>query len=1201
MGSSKKVTVGYWHKLLYHAGLSKGPIDAFLEFRGGDKTAWQGELTASGTINIDQPKLWGGEKDQGGIVSDVDVMFGESTQAANAYLLANLGPQVPAWRGLSTLVFKGGKYGAMNPYPQKASYKIRQILQGWDGGTAWYAAKAPIGTIMTRAPVASPNGWPSYSTGWLNIGCSQEIGGSLTSYQNWFKGFIDSVRVTKGVARYTTTNYAVPTAEFDTTGADPYWSSVLFCVLFNGSDGSTTITDAKGHSCAAYNGAALSTAQSKFGGSSCYFDGVNDRVQINFTGGEENLGQTFTLEAWVNIDELRSGNFGNPILSAGPLSTGHKDTNWSVYGDKEWFGIDDTGSTGGVTIVATAEPIGTGQWYFLSLSRDGATGMYYLHVNGVLATGSPDMPASMNPAHVLYFARTNSDLGREPTANINDASLRAAADTLYAEGFGICTTRDPAQESVEEFEGRIAKLIDGSFSRDPITGLWHLDLSRGNYVLGDLPILTDDDVLEFREIPTTLDNAINSVSITYFDPQLKESITTPPVQARALIQDFGTIHQAIEYPEIPTASLAARVALRELRATATPTRAFDLVCTRKPYAWRPNTYFRLKLPKRGIADMVCIVGEKESGGLKSGAIRLKAAQDIYSMPAFSFVENEPGVDTGPSQVPLPITLQAAFEAPYIEVVGTLSRADLAVLPADAGYLLAMAADPATSINYKMMVDSGGGYVETASGDWCPTATVVAASSWLDTAFTLAGGTRLDEVVVGSAALWDNEIVRVDAINPTTGAITLGRACADTLPAQHGAGSRIWFYQDSEAVDPTEYSAGEALDIKLLTNTGSQQIDIAVATAMSVGMGGRQVLPYPPANIKINGAYYPASIGTTAPITITWAHRDRVLQADQLIDFLEGDIGPEPGVTYTIWLYGETDTLLRTETGLTGTSYTWTAEEADSGLTSPTTADYDTEVAADSPAARWKLDETSGIIAIDSVGGNNGTYAGATLAQPGLLVSGTAVLLSGSGSRITVPDAAALDLGANFTLRAWVKTSSAAVQRLYDKCEAGSTWPAYALKILANGMVSCEVRSGNADNPKAVATTTITVKDGLAHMIDAVFVASGTLKIYIDGVERASVNHSIASAWNNANSLYIGNRGAAYPEPFAGILDELALFGTALSQGRITAHYNAGAFGAGPGAPRLNDRVTVEIAAVRGALGSLHYSHTVERLPPPSGA
>ena len=74
MGSSKKVTVSYWYKLIMHLGWCKGPIDALLEIRGGDRTAWSGELTSSGTISINAPNLFGGEKDQGGIVGDVDVL-----------------------------------------------------------------------------------------------------------------------------------------------------------------------------------------------------------------------------------------------------------------------------------------------------------------------------------------------------------------------------------------------------------------------------------------------------------------------------------------------------------------------------------------------------------------------------------------------------------------------------------------------------------------------------------------------------------------------------------------------------------------------------------------------------------------------------------------------------------------------------------------------------------------------------------------------------------------------------------------------------------------------------------------------------------------------------------------------------------------------------------------------------------------------
>ncbi|WP_282271811.1 hypothetical protein [Stenotrophomonas sp. PS02298] len=141
-GKSKSTTVGYWYEIAFHSGLGIGPIDAYLEFFGGDKTAWKGEATHSQTIQINAPTLWGGEKDQGGIVGSVDLMFGEPTQQPSSRLAGIFGPQQPAWRGLATLVF-AGKYGAMNPYPQKASHKIRRILAGWDD-ECWYPGKAAI-------------------------------------------------------------------------------------------------------------------------------------------------------------------------------------------------------------------------------------------------------------------------------------------------------------------------------------------------------------------------------------------------------------------------------------------------------------------------------------------------------------------------------------------------------------------------------------------------------------------------------------------------------------------------------------------------------------------------------------------------------------------------------------------------------------------------------------------------------------------------------------------------------------------------------------------------------------------------------------------------------------------------------------------------------------------------------------------------
>ncbi|MGV8954048.1 MAG: hypothetical protein ACOH2M_23315, partial [Cypionkella sp.] len=141
---SKSQTIGYWYELAWHDGLSVGPLDAYLELRGGTKPAWTGRLTASATVSINEENLWGGEKDQGGIVGSMAVMFGEASQMPNAYLVNAFGVQTVAWRGVATVAFEGGKWGANNPYAQKRSHKVERIKKGWDGDACWYAAKAAI-------------------------------------------------------------------------------------------------------------------------------------------------------------------------------------------------------------------------------------------------------------------------------------------------------------------------------------------------------------------------------------------------------------------------------------------------------------------------------------------------------------------------------------------------------------------------------------------------------------------------------------------------------------------------------------------------------------------------------------------------------------------------------------------------------------------------------------------------------------------------------------------------------------------------------------------------------------------------------------------------------------------------------------------------------------------------------------------------
>jgi len=99
-----------------------------------------------------------------------------------------------------------------------------------------------------------------------------------------------------------------------TTTGDVYYPQTSLLMHFNGTNGSTTMTDNSKNNltATATNGAAISTAQSKFGGSSLLLDGTNDYVTVtNSTDFDFGSGD-FTIEYW---EYRTSSGTQRPILS----------------------------------------------------------------------------------------------------------------------------------------------------------------------------------------------------------------------------------------------------------------------------------------------------------------------------------------------------------------------------------------------------------------------------------------------------------------------------------------------------------------------------------------------------------------------------------------------------------------------------------------------------------------------------------------------------------------------------------------------------------------------------------------------------------------------------------------------------------------------------------------------------------------------
>lgn len=165
---------------------------------------------------------------------------------------------------------------------------------------------------------------------------------------------------------------------------DPYFSSVSLLLHMDGSNGSTTFTDASNNALTvtANGNAQISTAQSKFGGASGYFDGTGDYLQLQYSS-LFNLSASinWTIELWFN-----SASF-SAVSALISKDTYGSSFDWAIIIDNSTTLKCFTQSTSS-TLAVTVPAMSTGTWYHVALVNIGNTSTFYL--NGV-GYGSQNM------------------------------------------------------------------------------------------------------------------------------------------------------------------------------------------------------------------------------------------------------------------------------------------------------------------------------------------------------------------------------------------------------------------------------------------------------------------------------------------------------------------------------------------------------------------------------------------------------------------------------------------------------------------------------------------------------------------------------------------------------------------------------------------------------------------------------------------
>jgi len=169
--------------------------------------------------------------------------------------------------------------------------------------------------------------------------------------------------------------------------SDPDFDKVSLLLRGDGANGSTAVADSSPVSkpVTVVGDTKISTAQSRFGGSSLYFDGAKDYVYLPSTPSLSMNAADFTIEMWIyklanNPNTVRFWNPDGNLYSDVHLGLDSSGNLWS-YGSS-------TGTSWDAWAFSTGIPIPIGAWKHVALVRAGGTVTLYVDGVGTVMTNS---------------------------------------------------------------------------------------------------------------------------------------------------------------------------------------------------------------------------------------------------------------------------------------------------------------------------------------------------------------------------------------------------------------------------------------------------------------------------------------------------------------------------------------------------------------------------------------------------------------------------------------------------------------------------------------------------------------------------------------------------------------------------------------------------------------------------------------------
>jgi len=269
---------------------------------------------------------------------------------------------------------------------------------------AWHhVAMTVSGNVLRIFLDGVLEGTTTISGNFSDIGVNTTIGTDAINPTTYFIGYMDDLRITKGVARYTTNFTPTEIPPTPVKMGDVHSGNVSLLINANGINGTTKIGDLSqsAKAISIVGDTKIATGQSKFGGSSLLFDGNGDYLSIASTPDFGFGTQDFTIEMFVNpIVSPAAGQNITLLDSRG--SMGYSPFTVSLYGNTTGTTLGFFAGNNNAYITTSSPTIPLNSWTHLAWVRQ--NGIINLYVNGnkcTLSAGSETSSGAVNLGSTL--------------------------------------------------------------------------------------------------------------------------------------------------------------------------------------------------------------------------------------------------------------------------------------------------------------------------------------------------------------------------------------------------------------------------------------------------------------------------------------------------------------------------------------------------------------------------------------------------------------------------------------------------------------------------------------------------------------------------------------------------------------------------------------------------------------------------------